>query len=606
MAPSPSSALNRAWRGVLSTTVWGDNVDEGRSRARTEAPSPAAETSDEKKDQAVAHESSRNNSDSEQSSGSSQTLEKVPQGFVKKTWSSFVDSTAFGQIYEDDTEEAKERVLNMRRKSTLEPDIIFEENQLYREDTNVTTFEQSASDGRLYRDGQLVLLPAPTSDPRDPLNLSLKRKLLAVFFLSFFGAMAAAAELILGSLLPVFALVYAHVDPKLLLPLTENTGGFPAGTDPLKTLEAIPNAQPIWKIYLLASAPVLIIGVANLAFIPTSISVGRRPVIIITGFLALAGAIWAGFSQSLGSHLAARCVQALGAGCVESLIPFCIQGQQIGPSRINPQTDREADMVHVHVRNTWISCVFAAQGVLLITLGIASPYLIINLSWRYVYFITAAIAGFFLIGVIFFMPETRYKRSRSEMDGIPRNDAHVRYPPRSVRSDMRLFSGRREWKKGWRALIASLQTFFLPHIFFITMLNSAMIGAAFAASYTVSPALLTKPWSWPFLHLGLSLVGVLIAAIFVGFLTGFLADWTANAIAKKRGKRLPENQLINLVLPTVCALIGTVLFGLSGQDEAKYPWPVFIFALGLMTFGFLGANTIGAVYVLECYPHLAG
>lgn len=25
-----------------------------------------------------------------------------------------------------------------------------------------------------------------------------------------------------------------------------------------------------------------------------------------------------------------------------------------------------------------------------------------------------------------------------------------------------------------------------------------------------------------------------------------------------------------------------------------------------MAFGFLGANTIGAVYVLECYPHLAG
>lgn len=112
----------------------------------------------------------------------------------------------------------------------------------------------------------------------------------------------------------------------------------------------------------------------------------------------LVGAIWAGFSQSLGSHLGARCIQALGAGTVESLIPFMIQ-----------------DMVYVHERNTWISGVFAAQGVIIIALGVAAPYIIINLSWRWVYFITAIAAGFFLVGVFFFMPETRWPRSRAEM-----------------------------------------------------------------------------------------------------------------------------------------------------------------------------------------------
>lgn len=111
---------------------------------------------------------------------------------------------------------------------------------------------------------------------------------------------------------------------------------------------------------------------------------------------------------------------------------------------------------------------------------------------------------------------------------------------------------------------------------------------------------------WPFLNLGLCLVPVLIAAICVALVTGGLADHLSNLVARKRGVRQPENQLINLILPTLCGLIGSILFGLAGNDQQAYPWPVFLLALGMVAFGFLGANSIGVVYALECYPHLAG
>lgn len=77
-------------------------------------------------------------------------------------------------------------------------------------------------------------------------------------------------------------------------------------------------------------------GLANLVLIPMAISIGRRPVILASGIIAIAGAIWAGNSTSLGSHIGARAIQAIGAGTLESLIPFVIQ-----------------DMVFVHQRNTW-------------------------------------------------------------------------------------------------------------------------------------------------------------------------------------------------------------------------------------------------------------
>lgn len=88
--------------------------------------------------------------------------------------------------------------------------------------------------------------------------------------------------------------------------------------------------------------------------------------------------------------------------------------------------------------------------------------------------------------------------------------------------------------------------------------------------------------------------------------TGKMADAVANAVAKKRGKRVPENQLLNLLLPWICSLLGALLFGLAGEHQDQYPWPVFLLSLGFMTFGFLGISTITTVYVLESYPHMAG
>jgi len=454
--------------------------------------------------------------------------------------------------------------------------------------TTTTTNDVPLMQNELYRDGELILMPAPTKDPRDPLNLTTKRKIVGLTCLCLFGALAAAAELILGAMLPVFALYYAGINPKVLKSLSEN-GGLPAGSDPLKLLSELPGAPPIWQVYLLASLPVLVIGLANLALIPLAIAVGRRPVVLVTGCIAVAGAIWAGFSTSLETHIAARCVQAVGAGTVESLIPFIIQ-----------------DMVHVHQRNTWISGVFALQGILIIALGAAAPFWIYYLDWRDVYFITAGSAFFFLIGTYFFMPETRWNRTRSEMNGIPRDESQFAVAPRSFKYDIQFFTGKAQWNKCYTALLDTMYTFFYPQIFFITMLNSAMIACAFAAGYTASPALLTAPWSWHFFSLGLCLVPIIFASIAVAFVTGTMADWLANKVAQKRGKRVPENQLLNLVLPTLCALVGSIIFGIAGQHQEQYHWAIFLLGLGLMSFGFLGANTIGAVYVLEVYPHLAG
>ncbi|KAH8839862.1 hypothetical protein MCOR07_005320 [Pyricularia oryzae] len=444
---------------------------------------------------------------------------------------------------------------------------------------------------QIYRDGSLILVPAPTNDPRDPINLPMVRKVVAIFFLSFFGALAASAEIILGAVLPVFALEYSGLfpDPGRSLRDLINAGGFPQGENPLKLLDHLGSGPSVFAIYMLASAPLLIIGLSNLFLVPMAISCGRRPVLLATSLIAIAGAVWAGASKSFESHLAARCVQAIGAGTVESLIPFIIQ-----------------DMVHVHQRNTWISAAFAAQGVIIIGIGFSTPTIITELSWHYVYFITAAAAGLFLIGIFFSLPETRWERTRAEMAGIPRDDSHIKYKPRSYKDDINPFPVDINWKAGVTAFLDTMRTFFYPQVFFVTMLNSVVISVTFAAGLTATPVLISKPYSWPFERIGFSLTAVLIGAIVVALVQGPLGDNLANFMAKRTGRRTPENQLINLVLPITLALIGSLLFGLAGQHPETYGWPVFLASFAFIAYGFLGTSSTSSVYVLECYPHLAG
>lgn len=181
-----------------------------------------------------------------------------------------------------------------------------------------------------------------------------------------------------------------------------------------------------------------------------------------------------------------------------------------------------------------------------------------------------------------------------------------RHPARTRKWELQIYHGPADWYAARVAIWDSIRTFFYPQLFFITMLNSAVIAIALAAGYTVAPQLLTQPWSWPFYHLGFCLFPIILASLFSMAIAGLGADWFTNYMAKKKGTRLPEFQVLNLIFPCTAGLIGCVLFGLTGDRPDKYHWMVFLLGIGFIAFSFLATNTIGIVYVLESDPHLSG
>lgn len=138
------------------------------------------------------------------------------------------------------------------------------------------------------------------------------------------------------------------------------------------------------------------------------------------------------------------------------------------------------------------------------------------------------------------------------------------------------------------------------------MLNSAVIAVALAAGYTTAPQLLTDPWSWPFYHLGFCLFPIIIAAVASFAVSGWGADLFANWLARKRGRRNPDVQVLILTFPCLVGLAGCLMFGFAGDNPEKFHWMMFLVGLAFIAFAFLATNTIGIVYVLESDPQLAG
>ncbi|CAN8099288.1 unnamed protein product [Discula destructiva] len=454
---------------------------------------------------------------------------------------------------------------------------------------------------QLFEGGQMRCVPMPSPDPKDPLNLPEWRKWASIITLTMFGALALSAEAIVGALVPIFVLEYAGIDPKILGSIDLGALSFntPEGkpADPLQLLNSL-GGPPISKVDLISTLPILVNGLASYILVPLSIAYGRRPVILFAGVMAWAGGLWAGFSTSLNSHIAARVFQGFGAGAVEALIPLILQ-----------------DMLFINQRNKAFSLVGAGQGLFIVAIGVTSPIIVVQLSWRWIYYITSALGVVAWIAMIFLVPETRWERSREELAGIevhplrpgetrPRLE-YSKYGYRSNKDDFGLFAVKTEWGLARKSVIETIRATFFPNVMWVIALNSIFVGALSATQQNAAAIILSLRLN--FKQLGLVVLPIVVATPFVWFFGGYLADKISNWQAKRNGgQREPESHLISLVFPLIAGIGGPLLFGFAGEHTDQRPLAFLLVGFFLIGFGGLTMNTLVSVYLVESYPNYAG
>lgn len=347
---------------------------------------------------------------------------------------------------------------------------------------------------------------------------------------------------------------------------------------------------------MLATIPLITNGIASYFLVPLSIAVGRRPILLLTAVMAWAGGLWAGLSTSLDSHLMARAMMGLGAGAVEALIPLIVQ-----------------DMVFIHQRNRAQSSIVASQGVIIIGLGIAAPWISANFDWRYLYYATSGAGIVAWLLLIAFLPETRWTRSKEMLAGRPEEKLapgearpaldYARHGGRTLWTNIGVFNFGFEWKNAGISMLDTLRTTLFPAVVWSTLANSIFLIVNQAAQQLGSFALLAQ--GWEFQWTGLSVIPFVLATGMVFLISGPLADKVSKVIAQRRnGVREAEFGLANMLLPFLSGIAGCFVFGYAGQSDVH--WSVLLLGMFLIIFGFLCIMITVNVFIVESYPQWAG
>ncbi|KAH7176915.1 major facilitator superfamily domain-containing protein [Dactylonectria macrodidyma] len=438
----------------------------------------------------------------------------------------------------------------------------------------------------LYQDGSVVLIPTPSPDPKDPLNLPLWRKYMVILLVGLYSAISVLGTSGMGAVYP-------------------------------EVLQLYPNDDPA-RVSDLLTYPTLFMGIGNLLSMPIAEAVGRRPVFLFSIVLLVASGIWCACSgHSLESHMAGRSIFSMAAGQSEALAPLMVQ---------------EIHFLHEH--GTKLAYFVGVQTTVTASLFVATTYIVPAIGMHWWYGIMTIINGLILILSFFFVTESQFGRPQGATDGVVRlrldKNGNVsregtedfifqvttrqegflqpeKFGPRTWRDDLRIF----HFKPNWKATIIfykeTAQALALPTIMWMLLLNGAFLALYVYQASTFAVILSMPPYLFKSAWLGfVQLVQVLDCVIMVPLL-GFGSDYLVKRLSRHRnGVFEPEYRLITLFVPAVAAIASCVIYGRAAASPQDWSWMAIVAPYHLGYFAFLGVNLIGITFAVDSFPSKAG
>ncbi|KAF5600898.1 transcription factor Pig1p [Fusarium pseudoanthophilum] len=435
---------------------------------------------------------------------------------------------------------------------------------------------------------EIILIPTPTNDPNDPLNWSKAYRFYiavlvscAIFFSNFLAAGPSVA----------------------IVSITESYFG-PPGPD---------FSAKVSKIAYFFTTTALLQGMGNLIWMPFVAKYGRRPTYVLSFIMYTAVAAWAGGATTYGSALAARILMGFASGVAECLAPLTI-----------------SDLFFLHERGAamaiYTTALSAGVGVGIIVAGLIT----INLSWRYIYWVSVALIGVCTILIILTFPETVYNRQETTEGTRPHIDSnckdqdqdqdiekvqfeeastsgHVSYSPppkRTFVQNLSLYSGTHTKESILKLFFRPVVLLTLPPVLWATLVMSVTIGFLVAISSNFAVAFSAtygfKPW-----QAGLCFISCPIGAGAGAFFGGYFSDKVADRLTRKNGGiREPEMRLPAILISLVIAPLSLVLYGV-GIDRSWH-WIVPTIGLGLLNMAIVQATNVSLVYTIDSYRPVAG
>ncbi len=433
----------------------------------------------------------------------------------------------------------------------------------------------------------IVLVPAPSDDPDDPLNWSPKRKLLSTTCMCVYTLMVGIAS----------AAIYSVLEP-----IAKDTG---------LTLNDL-NAGTGYMF--------LLFGWGCLVWQPFALQYGKRPVYLLSMLATMAIMIWVPYTKSNGQWIASKVLQGFFGAPIESLCEISV-----------------TDIYFTHERGTYMAlyALFLAGSNFLAP--ILAGFINDGQGWRWVLYWCAIFCALGFVFLFFFMEETNYDRRSRPMSNAQFEDGVETSPEGAVNSGgekttaMNLAVGGIEdggskdyqlksyWTKlklfepnAWQRrnrlggmILRPIVFLTFPVIFYAGFSYGSNLVWFNVLNATASLILSGAPYSFSSSMVGLAYLSPLIGVI-VGFIyTGRLGDWLVIKMARRNGGIMEsEHRLWLFSISLLCIPGALILWGVGAAKGIQ--WFGLVFAMGVIAF----TNTLGiqvsVSYCIDSYRELSG
>ncbi|KAH8179180.1 major facilitator superfamily protein [Sarocladium implicatum] len=431
---------------------------------------------------------------------------------------------------------------------------------------------------QLFQGDDVVLIPTPSTDPKDPLNYPQWKKRAILILVSAYSTTAVLLSSGMGAILSKVKLSYPGEEQR--------------AND-------------------LMTHPALFMGVGNLFSVPLSMVIGRRPVFLFSIILLVVGGVWCAMSTSLGSHIAGRNVMSIAAGQSESLAPLMVQ-----------------EMHFLHNRSRQLGWLLAIQTMGVGAFLIATQYLVMAYGWKWWYGLFTIVNGVILLLSLPLAAETSYNRAPSVLTGHTRGGSPHEPPApaitasqhktmlasmqgRSWSDGLALFSKRDPWKSVGTFYWQLLQGFFIWPIFLIFLINGAYLGIYVFQSATFAQVLIMPPYSVDFIYLCFVQGAQIIVSLICLPVLGYGSDAVVKFLSKRNDSfHKPEYRFVIFIIPATVGIVSAVIFGQAAAvtpfNPQKWSWASIAVPFNGIYFAFVGAAIMGLTYAVDSFPDQAG
>ena len=378
---------------------------------------------------------------------------------------------------------------------------------------------------------------------------------------------------------------------------------------------AILFVRPFTDAALLTGYHLCGVGVAGLLFVASARVWGKRHLFLLGTVLMIVSSAWGGASgTNYRSLLWARIFQGVSLAPFEALVNACV-----------------GDLYFVHERGTRMAVTNVALfgGAFLTPVPVGK--ITHELGWQWTFYFIAIFMGLMLPLVIFFVPETAYKRADHlntdmEQDSTGRKlfDSHSSPSHASTgegstekstqpcaqrapyAKTLLPFNGRKTDEPFFKLLVRPLPLFFHIGILWACLIQGVIIGWTVLIGVVIAAIFMAPPLFFDEVRTGYLYTGAFIGSMIGLILSGLLSDWIHKVMIRwNNGKHEPEFRILLVIPMLVFSSTGLYGFGITANNIAKYGWLIPDVFFGMVVVGMVMGAVASALYIVDAHRQIA-